>query len=283
MSKSTLYITDLDGTLLDSSAHLSDESRRLLNMAIDAGAMFTVATARTPATVDVLLNGVNMRQPGIVLTGAAMWDFRHKHYINPVYIPADRVDKALEAFSLLGVTPFVYTLDSANEAGILRVYFADARPMGANAKFISDRSHLTLKRFCIGAGLPATRRDKVLLFFATGPKNQIQSIADIIRTTTDCALSCYDDIYNKDTTIIEVFANGVSKGRAVDQLRQITHADKAVVFGDNLNDLDMFNHAETAIAVDNALPAVRDAADVIIGSNTTDAVARYILEHTIAR
>lgn len=277
MTDRTLYITDLDGTLLDTSAHVSAESRRLLNLAIEAGAEFTVATARTPATVDVLLGGVDMRQPGIVLTGAAMWDFKRKLYIHPIYIPADRVDRVVEAFDHGGVTPFVYTLDPTTEAGILRVYYTDPRPTGPDAKFIADRSRLPLKRFCIGAGLPAARRDAVLLFFATGPRDRIQRVADLIASTTDCALSCYEDIYNEDTAIIEVFAAGVSKGAAVDRLRQITRADKVVVFGDNLNDLDMFAHADTAIAVGNALPEVRAAADLVIDPNTTDAVARYIL------
>ena len=43
---------------------------------------------------------------------------------------------------------------------------------------------------------------------------------------------------------------------------------------DNLNDISMFEIADTAIAVDNALPAAKEAADAVIGLNTTDAVAR---------
>ena len=48
----TLYISDLDGTLLDDTSMISDESARLLDDAIrHHGAVFTIATARTPATV----------------------------------------------------------------------------------------------------------------------------------------------------------------------------------------------------------------------------------------
>jgi len=49
-----------------------------------------------------------------------------------------------------------------------------------------------------------------------------------------------------------------------------------VVFGDNLNDLPMMAVADVAVAVENALPEVKAKADVVIGPNTDDAVARWI-------
>ena len=51
------------------------------------------------------------------------------------------------------------------------------------------------------------------------------------------------------------------------------------MFGDNLNDLPMMAVADVAVAVANAMPQVREAADIVIGANDTDSVARYMLEH----
>lgn len=51
-----------------------------------------------------------------------------------------------------------------------------------------------------------------------------------------------------------------------------------MVFGDNLNDLPMMRVADTAVAVGNALPEVREEAAVTIGPNSADSVARFILE-----
>ena len=48
-STGTLYVSDLDGTLLGADSHLSVASCAMLNEAIAQGALFTVATARTPA------------------------------------------------------------------------------------------------------------------------------------------------------------------------------------------------------------------------------------------
>ncbi|MDE6134546.1 MAG: HAD family hydrolase, partial [Muribaculaceae bacterium] len=59
-------------------------------------------------------------------------------------------------------------------------------------------------------------------------------------------------------------------------LKERTGADRLMVFGDNLNDIPMFEVADVAVAVGNALPEVKAAADVVIEPNYTDSVARYI-------
>jgi hydroxymethylpyrimidine pyrophosphatase-like HAD family hydrolase len=48
------------------------------------------------------------------------------------------------------------------------------------------------------------------------------------------------------------------------------------VFGDYLNDLDMFRIAGHAVAMENALQEVKDSANEIIGSNAQGAVLQYL-------
>ncbi|MBP5191967.1 MAG: HAD hydrolase family protein, partial [Eubacterium sp.] len=43
----TLYVTDLDGTLMRNDMKISDESVRILNQLIDKGVLITYATARS--------------------------------------------------------------------------------------------------------------------------------------------------------------------------------------------------------------------------------------------
>ena len=52
----TLYVSDLDGTLLRSDAKISPESCRLLNGLIDRGMLFTYATARAYVTAAQVLH-----------------------------------------------------------------------------------------------------------------------------------------------------------------------------------------------------------------------------------
>ena len=45
-----LFVSDLDGTLLNKQSEVSQISRQIINDLIDKGVKFTVATARTHAT-----------------------------------------------------------------------------------------------------------------------------------------------------------------------------------------------------------------------------------------
>jgi hydroxymethylpyrimidine pyrophosphatase-like HAD family hydrolase len=49
-----------------------------------------------------------------------------------------------------------------------------------------------------------------------------------------------------------------------------------VVFGDYLNDLDMFEVAGYAIAMENALPEVKSSANHVISSNVDQGVIFYL-------
>ena len=64
----TLYLTDLDGTLLGRGARLSAFSRAGLERLYDAGVAVTAATARSWSALDVL-QGVRFRAPMILLGG----------------------------------------------------------------------------------------------------------------------------------------------------------------------------------------------------------------------
>ena len=52
--------------------------------------------------------------------------------------------------------------------------------------------------------------------------------------------------------------------------------DRVVVFGDSVNDLPMFEIADEAVSVSNAIKEALDAADQIIDCNENDAVPKYI-------
>ncbi|MCH5158484.1 MAG: HAD hydrolase family protein [Clostridiales bacterium] len=46
----TLYLSDLDGTLLNSNQRISEFSVKVINAVIERGAIFSVATARSEET-----------------------------------------------------------------------------------------------------------------------------------------------------------------------------------------------------------------------------------------
>lgn len=270
-----LFVSDLDGTLLNPESRIGARTASIVTELSRRGVLFTVATARTPATVEPLLSATLTLPPAIVMTGAAMWDRRRQSYINPHFMEPATAACITEACAAHGIRPFSYTLDGS---GIIRTYY-NGRTSRREQKFIDERAHLPLKRFEINpTGDAAMSYPDTVLIFALGLPDSIYPLADELRATGLCSVSSYPDIFNSDVAFLEVFAPGVSKASAVTDLKKLTGADRLTVFGDNLNDLPMMAVADVAVAVGNAFPEVKAAADIVIGSNRDDAVALYISE-----
>ncbi len=268
----TLYVSDMDGTLLDNDSRVSERSAEIISGLSKRGALITVATARTPATVQPLLHAMYSLCPAIVMTGASLWDRNRVRYVNPQVMDTATAVGILNEFDRHGVNPFVYTLGANGELDVYHVTLLHRH----ERDFYETRRHLTLKRFHLGQPVPDSHTDRVILMFAIGPTELIEPLADSLRTAHRCAVSCYPDINSRSTSLIEVFAPGVSKAEAVRRLADMTGAERIVVFGDNLNDLPMMEIADVAVAVENAFPQVKERADVVIGRNSDDAVARFI-------
>ncbi len=87
------------------------------------------------------------------------------------------------------------------------------------------------------------------------------------------------DIYS-DEQWLEIMPKDVTKASAVQKLKQITQSDYVVVFGDGINDLEMFEVADECYAMSNAEPELKAAATKIIEGNDNDGVARWLAENT---
>lgn len=272
----TLYVSDMDGTLLGSDSRVSERTARIISELSRAGADITVATARTPATVVPLLADTYTRPDAIVMTGAATWNRGAAAFGTIHYMPEADVTAGLEMCRLMGVHPFVYAM--RDSGAMLEVFHGAGAMNKAEESFYLERKHLKLKKFHTGTPLPPSYLPRTVLFFAMGDRARVEEAASALRTNTECAVCCYPDIFNHDVANLEVFAPGVSKAAAVLELKKRIGADRLVVFGDNLNDLPMLAAADVAVAVDNAFPEVKEHADVVIGPNYADSVANYILQ-----
>ena len=99
---------------------------------------------------------------------------------------------------------------------------------------------------------------------------------DSIKTSDRWEYIFQKDAY-RDEYWLEICPKNATKAKAVLKLKERLGCDKVVVFGDSLNDLPMFEIADVACAVSNAMDEVKNVSDVVIGSNEEDGVVNYIL------
>lgn len=275
----TLFVSDLDGTLLSSDSRLSSASAAMLNQAIENGALFTVATARTPSTVALLLRDVKASLPFIVMTGAALWSPLTGEFFEPITIKEESAGRILDIIREHSLSAFVYCLRKNK----IDIYHTG--PLSSiERKFISERDDSQYKVFHIPADgnskMPDPLRD-VSLFYSMQPSSLVEATYRDIKEHVECNPIFYHDMFGAETGIMEVFSPYASKANAVRRLKEMTGATRVVAFGDNVNDLPMLRVADVAVAVENAVEEVKAAADIIIPPNTTDSVARFILNSTL--
>lgn len=267
----TLYVSDLDGTLLNSNSEVTEPSRILLNRLIcEDGILFTVATARTPATVVRLMSGIETSLPYIVMTGAAMWK---GGLVNRCYMKPGRVEYLLDVCRRNGITPFLYIYD--DRESMLEVWHAVAMN-SYERNFMRQRTGTPYKRFVISDSLPEDVVDRTMLLFAAAPYGKVSAAYSEAQKRLPCSMTCYHDIFDPSTGFFEVMAEGVSKAAAVKKLADDVGATRIVVFGDSPNDLSMRSVADLFVAPENASKEVLAVADCVADNNNNDCVVRWI-------
>ncbi len=270
----TLYVSDLDGTLLNSDTLLSDTTVKLLNKAIAHGAMFTVATARTPATVTTLMSRVAVKLPMIVLAGAAMWHDAERTYSDVQTIGGDTVNEIADVFERHGLHPLIYR----RHGGMLHVrHCGQLSPQ--EQQFVAERTGLELKRFYLDDSEQQYRDEadgEAVLLFSMQKLDRLEPVYNEIKSNPKCSVMFYPDIFDPTSGFIEIYRAGCTKAQAISRLARQLGAERTVVFGDNGNDLAMMRAATHSVAVANAIPAIKEAASEITGTNNADSVARWI-------
>lgn len=280
MANKTLYVSDLDGTLLDSSIRVPEMAVEAINRAIDCGALFTVATARTPGTLYRLLRDIHLSLPAIVMTGATMWHPASGVYTDTRYFDPDTVAEIRDVYRRYGLSSFIYSLSD----GMISVYHQG--PLSDMERdFIAARVNNPYKRFYIspdGESELPEKPEHVVLFFAMQPSDIGHPAYEALGKIPGINPMFYNDANYPEIAMIEAFPEGATKAKAIRRLADRIGADRIVVFGDNFNDLPMFDIADVSVAVSNAIPEVLERADVVIGHHDTGAVARFILDDHLA-
>lgn len=268
----TLYISDLDGTLLDSSAQIPEKTKQALNRLIANGMFFTVASARTVASVSKILEGIAVNVPAVLMNGAAVYDLSAGKYIKTESISDEGKRCLIDAVHECGISGFLYCID-----GVLSTYYENVTSPNAEA-FIAERVIKYDKRFTHVESFEECLANNIVYFSVSDKAEKLEGARRQLEKCPDLHVEYYTDTYNEGFRYLEVCSKTVSKSSAVKFLKSTYKFGKAVGFGDNYNDLPMFDACEESCAVGNALPEVKARASKIIGTHTENGVAEYLLK-----
>ncbi len=261
----TLFISDLDGTLLNSNRALSDYTVETLKKVEKNNIIFSYATARSLITAKKVTQNFFPHYPAVVYNGTFIMDYSGKIYHSNFFTEKES-NKILSVILAHGASPIVYSYIDGIE---MSSYCYDSLP-DATKSFLLTRKDDPREN---PVSQDELYKGNIFYFTCIDKKEKIKPLYDYFKSSFRCLF--YKDIYSGEYWF-EVSPKKADKATAVLELKKILGCEKVVCFGDNTNDIEMFKISDECYAVNNATNEIKQIATGIIDSNDNDGVAKFL-------
>lgn len=272
-----LYVTDLDGTLLRNDATLSQFSREGIIKLIKENVNFTVASARGCSSIKYILKDIPFSLPVIENNGAYITDYKSGKHLKINSIDLDICRDITNRCEKYNFSPFI---SSSSKVGD-KLYYKEIINKGMDLLLITKTNERDPRLMKINSFSDVFIDDKIIGFTIIGKEKELSPLVEEIRGIYKDRLnySYEEDQYYKGWHWLIINDASATKAKAINMLCRdyLNEQTELVVFGDNHNDIPMFNLPGTSIAVANAKDELKALATEIIGTNENDSVVKYIL------
>ncbi|WP_229860101.1 HAD-IIB family hydrolase [Candidatus Sulfurimonas baltica] len=266
-----IYITDLDHTFLRNDLSVSSFTKEVWN-SFSEKSIISVATARTYKKTAQFLKNIHVNAPMILLDGALIATM-DKKIIETKFINKEVADAIIDEGGKFGIYPFVLALadKNLNEAFLFSVILnehqkevlsryseddnlvecKDIRAMDENFKIVYMGEEKMLRKLALHV-------EKIF-------GNSLKYIL-----APEAYVGCY---------FLTILHKDADKSHGIRSVSEYVGFDlsRLTVFGDNFNDVGMFELAGVSVAVANAQEGVKKLADIVLPhTNDEDAVAKYL-------
>ena len=270
----TLYVTDLDGTLLNTKDKVSPESLRIINELVGRGMLFTYATARSLESASVVAEGLKLAMPVIVYNGAFIMHPDTGEVISSLYFTEEEAGFVRRILEQTRISPLVYSFVQGRE----RVSWNAARENEGIKRYLSKRTGDRRLRPLEGAD--GLYDGDVFYYTCIGEKEELMPLYDIFSGDWRFGFTIQQDLYRPEYWC-EFMPRKATKAEAIKTLKSLWDCYRVISFGDAVNDIPMFRLSDECYAVENAVPELKKAATGILDSNDRDGVAKWLRENAI--
>lgn len=272
----TLYVTDLDGTLLNTHETISEYSKEVINKLVEEGMLFTYATARSSISAAVAAKGLSTKVPIIAFNGAFIINPANGEILLSSFFTEEQKTYFKNIFLKNQVSPLVY----AYVNGIEKVTWRTVTENDGIRDYLRRRKGD--KRM---NPLTEERAGELYLgdtFYYTciGSREELLPVYEALKDNEEVNCLFHPEIYREEYWC-EILPKKATKANAILELKKLWDCDRIVSFGDAINDIPMFEISDECYAVENAVEELKKVATGIIESNENDGVAKWLLENAV--
>ena len=269
MTNKTLYVTDLDGTLMRGDKSVSERSISIINKLIEEGMNFTVASARSVSSLQHIVKPLDISIPLVVRNGTALAAPGTLEIMEKAVFTKEEVSSIKEILTDLPV----YGFTSIWHGGEMeKVFYAGEHSLGIK-KYLEE--HEGEKGLKIVSDIDELWAGDVGYITMIDDRDVLRPVYEKVKDSSGWEAVFQQDSYDEEYWL-EICPENSTKAKAIVRLKEKLGLEKIVVFGDSVNDIPMFQVADEAYAVENALPELKKYATAVIGSNEEDGVAEYL-------
>lgn len=240
-----LFVTDMDGTLLNSNKEITLENKMAVNRLIENGIEVVLASGRHPALLKKYPIKLSIDTPVIGCNGGIIKNLASGETLYMSEMKLDSVIKVIEVANRFKVDFWIYEKD----------YIFYNREIDRVCNYIEDNKNapkdeiVPLSKFNgISDLTEASGKILKVLFILIGREEVKEKLFYELAKIPDI------EVCQSDSVLIDVMNKGITKGRAVKLYaeKKGIKREEIIAIGDNHNDTSMIEYAGLGIAMGNA-------------------------------
>ena len=262
--KEKVLVLDIDGTLTNSKKEISSATKEAIRGVLERGHKVILASGRPTPGMRRYEEELELEKYGgylLSFNGGRIIECRSGEVVYQRTLP-------------LSIIPGLYTFAKQNGCGLV-TYFGNQ----IISAFEPDE-YVELESRINGIPIKVVENFKDYVDFEinkcllTAPVEKAPELEKVLRTKYEG----YVSVYRSEPFFIEVMPQNVDKAASLERMLQsigLTRED-AICCGDGFNDISMLQYAGIGVAMGNAQPAVKEAADYITGTNDEDGLVQVM-------
>lgn len=268
-----LIFINLDGTLLSGPRRMSERAKRTIAMVREAGVEIVLVSSRPPRVIRPFHQQLGLQTPVIACNGALLWSIQSAAGLVHVPLEPELAAEIVELGRKLGAA---MNIESDDE------WFADrlteVLSRAIESRDIAGPDTVGQIDKVLKAGDPI---DKLYFDLRGVEAAPAAEALEVLR----CAYGDRATVYESSPNFIDITSIEASKASMAQLLaRQMQiPAEQTMAIGDHDSDAALLQWAGIGVAMGNASPSAKAAADVITSSNLRDGVAEALEQWVLGR